>query len=134
MTLSSILLLYICFRIKHFLCDFIFQTQWMALSKGDEGKKGLRPLFIHCGIHATGTFIITLLFNPALFWLAFVDFAIHAAIDRSKALLTNKHGWTPDDTKFWWAYGADQELHNYTHFIFVITIVKLSGRFSLGIW
>jgi len=123
----SFILLYILFRLKHFICDFLLQTDWMALTKGKPGREGYTALFTHTAIHAVGTLIIVLVFAPALWWLGLVDFVIHSVIDRIKGLFTYKRGWTPADKMFWWTLGADQEAHNFTHFAYMIIIWMYLG-------
>lgn len=119
MTLVDIAIIYLAFRAKQLICDFFLQTSWMALEKGNHW----RPLAAHAGIHAAFTFFLMLLFAPALWWLGAVDFIVHGAIDRYKAGLTHKRGWTPAMDKFWWALGTDQEAHNLTHLAYVAAII-----------
>lgn len=126
----SLILLYILFRLKHFICDFLLQTDWMALTKGKPGKEGYSALFTHSAVHAVGTLITTVIFAPALCWLGLVDFVVHSAIDRIKGLYTYKLGLTPSDKMFWWTLGADQEAHNFTHMVYIIIIwMYLGGTF-----
>jgi hypothetical protein len=122
MTFSSLLLLYVLFRVKHFACDFLLQTDWMALTKGKPGREGYSALFTHSAIHAIGTVLIVAFFAPALWWLGLVDFVIHSVIDRIKGWFTYRMGWTPRDTVFWWTLGADQEAHNFTHLAYIVVI------------
>jgi hypothetical protein len=122
MDFSLLILLYVLFRLKHFICDFLLQTDWMALTKGRPGQEGYRALFSHAGVHALGTFLIVLLFAPGLWWLGPLDFVIHAVVDRIKGVFTYKRGWTPNDKMFWWSLGADQEAHNFTHMAYIIVI------------
>ncbi len=131
MTLVTLLYLYIAFRIKHFMCDFIFQTDWMALSKVKPGKEGYRALVSHTTIHAIGTFLIMMVFVPSLWWLALVDFVVHSIIDRLKGIISYKKDLKPKDTMFWWAFGIDQELHNFTHLIYIVVIVQYLGGIIL---
>jgi len=126
----SLILLYTLFRLKHFICDFLLQTDWMALTKGRPGKEGYRALFSHAGVHAIGTLIIAVIFAPSLWWLGPLDFIVHACVDRIKGVFTYKHGWTPSDKMFWWTLGADQEAHNFTHFAYIVVIwMHLGGTF-----
>ena len=124
MILLDILILYIAFRLKHFTCDFILQTDWMALTKGQPGKEGYKALFTHTFIHAMGTLLVTGVLAPTFWWLAIVDFVLHSFIDRLKGLVTLRKEWTVKDTMFWWMFGLDQEAHNFTHLGFVIIIVS----------
>lgn len=127
MTPVSILILYVAFRLKHFMCDFILQTDWMALTKGKPGMEGYKALFSHTAVHAAGTLIIVLIFAPQLWWLAIVDFVIHSMIDRAKGWLTFSRGWKPSDKIFWWSFAIDQDAHNFTHLGFIILIVLAKG-------
>ena len=130
MTPLSLLILYIAFRFKHFVCDFMLQSDWMALTKGKPGKEGYQALFSHTLIHSLGTLVIVLAYAPSLWWLAGVDFLIHSIVDRLKGITTLKQGWQTKDTLFWWAFGADQELHNFTHIAYVAAIfVHAGGNF-----
>lgn len=127
MTLSTLLFLYIAFRIKQVVCDFVLQTAWMALNKGKPGWEGWKPLLVHVSIHSAGTFLITFMFAPQFWWLGFVDFVIHGLVDRLKAVLTEQQQWTPGNWKFWWSFGLDQEAHNFTHLAYILLILSKSG-------
>ena len=131
MTLITLLILYIVFRFKHFICDFMLQSDWMALNKGAPGREGYHALFSHTVIHSIATLLILLAFSPSLWWLAVVDLVVHSIIDRTKGVLANMRGWTHRDTIFWWAFGADQELHNFTHLVYIVVIVMHKGGLIL---
>ncbi len=109
------------------MCDFMLQSDWMALNKSGPGKEGYRALLLHAGIHACGTFIIMMLFAPSFWWLSLVDFAVHSFIDRFKGRLTKQNDWNAQDTYFRWALGADQELHNFTHLLYIVIVVMHGG-------
>jgi hypothetical protein len=128
MNLSDILVLYLAFRVKQMVCDFFLQPSWMALVKGHPIKQGGgKALCMHAGIHATFTLVLMLFFNPAFWWLAVVDFFVHSFIDKSKAMINSKMGWTYKDNAYWWAFGIDQEAHNLTHLGYIILLVMASG-------
>ena len=127
MSWLSLLCLYVLFRLKHFVCDFLLQTDWMALTKGKPGREGYTALFTHTTIHGLGTLLITLMLAPALWWLGLVDFIVHSCVDRIKGLFTYRKGWTPSDTVFWWTLGADQEAHNFTHLAYIVIIWHYLG-------
>lgn len=132
MTPFLVIILYLSFRFKQLICDFLLQTEWMALNKSAPGKEGYKALFTHTSIHGAGTAIVMLVFAPGLVWLGFVDFIIHSLIDRTKGVLVRKRGWTPKDTFFWWAFGIDQEAHSLTHLIYLIVVVIYKGGLVLG--
>lgn len=127
MTLLSILFLYLAFRAKQFICDFVLQTDWMALNKGKPGVEGYRPLLVHAAVHGAGTLVIALVFAPSFWWLGLVDVAIHAAVDRFKGILTYQKGWQSNDHWFWWSFGLDQEAHNLTHIAYMLIILAQVG-------
>lgn len=127
MSLFSVLILYVCFRLKQFVCDFLLQTQWMASHKGKPGALGLKALFVHTAIHGLGTTAVVLCFAPSLWWLGLVDFIVHSLIDRLKGLVTYYNGWKHNDRMFWWALGLDQEAHNFTHLIYILYIIQVAG-------
>lgn len=131
MTPFEILLLYVAFRVKQFTCDFLLQNDWMALTKGMPGATGYKALLSHTAIHGAGTTLVMLLFAPALWWLGPVDFVIHSLVDRLKGLISYQKGWKPTDRWFWWAFGLDQEAHNFTHLGYIVFIVLVSGGVTL---
>jgi hypothetical protein len=124
-------LLYIIFRLKQFACDFLFQTDWMALTKGKPGREGYKALFSHTLFHGIGTTLIALLFVPSMWWLGLVDFIVHSIVDRIKGVLTYRKGWSYDSRMFWWSFGMDQEAHNYTHLAYIVLIVLHLGGLHL---
>jgi len=129
MTPFELFILYVVFRLKHLMCDFMLQSDWMALNKGKPGSTGYKALIAHTGIHSVGTLLVMLIFAPALWWLAIIDLLVHSLVDRFKGVLTFKKGWKAKDTMFWWAFGIDQELHNLTHIVFVVMIFAHKGGF-----
>jgi hypothetical protein len=112
----------VLFTAKHFLADFILQTNWMWRNK-DQKQDWLAALAAHAGCHALLTLILALVLMPALWWLGIVDFAIHALIDRCRGVIGRRLGLTFERTGWWWLFGIDQGLHQLTHFAFVIALV-----------
>lgn len=132
MLLIHILALYLSFRAKQVICDFFFQTGWQSLAREAAlTREGTKALAVHAGVHAAFTFILVVLFAPKLWWLGIVDFFVHFAIDRAKAGVTLKQGWTYKNHQYWWAFGLDQEAHNLTHLVYIILIVWLGWGVSL---
>jgi len=128
MTFIDIIIIYLAFRVKQVFCDFFFQTSWMAKVKGGPfNMGGAKALGAHAGIHSLFTFALVFYFAPQLWWLGFVDFAVHGIIDKTKGWITNKNGWTYKDNYYWWAFGVDQEMHNLTHLCYVVAIVCHKG-------
>ena len=95
--------------IKHFLCDFPFQSQKMIKHKGNYGH----PAGItHSLIHSQATFMVFLFFSPVSTLLAAIDFITHYHIDWFKM----KFGCQDQSTKrFWTHLGLDQLLHGLNY-------------------
>ncbi len=106
--LALILPFFIAFQIKHFLCDFVLQTKWIAKEKGVK----YIPLLIHSGTHGLGTLLILLYLAPKYWYLCFLDCAVHAIIDRLRIWLILKAG----EQGFWMTLGADQMAHHLFHY------------------
>jgi hypothetical protein len=99
---------------KHTLADFVLQTEWMA--RGKERAQGWElPLAAHAGVHGLGMLLVALVFRPGLWWLALADVAIHAGVDRGKALASLRLRLPMSDPRFWWLLGFDQFLHHVTN-------------------
>lgn len=128
MSLSSILILYLCFRAKQLICDYFLQTAWIATVKGvPDNPEGGKALALHAGIHGVFTLMLVLVFAPALWWLGPLDFIIHGLIDKLRSMITARTKWGYNDTFFWWLMGIDQEAHNLTHLAYIIMIVLHSS-------
>lgn len=84
----AVFALLIIYQIKHFLCDYPFQTDWM-LGKFKPGLGWIVPLAAHAGVHGLATFLIVKLLwatSPAFaLQLALFDFIVHFIMDRIKA-------------------------------------------------
>lgn len=127
MTPVAILLLYLAFRAKQFICDFLLQSDWMALNKGHPGIEGYKALAAHSLVHGTGTLAVMLVFAPSFWWLGLVDIVVHGLIDRLKGIISYERGWTFTDRWFWWSFGLDQEAHNLTHLAYIVILAVQAG-------
>lgn len=99
--------------VKHYVADFVLQTDWMARGK-EQARGWLSPLAAHVGCHTAATLLVALVVAPRLWWLALVDGAIHFGVDRGKTLVGRLGRWTPAQVQFWWLLGFDQMLHGLT--------------------
>lgn len=120
----GVIILLALFGIKHFICDFWLQFNYMLAEKGTYGAAG----GIHHAIfHALGTLVVLLLvFDIATasvvvaLKLALFDGIVHYHIDWAKQKLNR--GLTPADRKFWLWLGLDQLLH-YLTYLFIIGLL-----------
>jgi hypothetical protein len=122
----DIVLLFLWFGIKHFICDFPLQAfPWMYENKRILGHPGG---LVHAGVHFIGTAIVLQLatnLGPIMvFGLAFLDFFVHYFIDWGKMNLNAKLGLKPDNSEwFWILLGVDQLLHFVTYVGIVALLV-----------
>lgn len=116
-TIQASLLILFFLQIKHFLADFVWQSDRMVQEKGTYGA---RYGVYHSGIHALGTFVIFTMLHPALgIFAAVVDFILHYHIDWAKININKKYNYTPKDHQFWFWLGLDQLAHQITYIILV---------------
>lgn len=113
--------IFVAFSVKHLLADYMLQTA--AMVQGKERMTGwVVPLALHAGIHSLSTLLLVAIIQPTFWWLAPLDFAIHAAIDRTKSIIGRHGAWGPEKYQFWWLHGADQAAHHLTHFGFALLL------------
>lgn len=80
----EIFILLFLFQVKHFISDFILQTEYMLGKFKTEGW--ILPLTCHCLVHVGFTLVIALMFNPSVaLSVSVIDFVIHFTMDRIKA-------------------------------------------------
>ena len=132
MTLLAVFFLYLAFRLKQYICDFVLQTNWMGTQKGSPSVEGYKALALHIVYHGLGTLIVVLVFMPSLWWLAIIDIIIHGVIDKSKAMLNNIKKIKDSQRAFWLFIGFDQELHNLTHLSYIMFMIFKAGGVVLG--
>jgi hypothetical protein len=77
--------LLLIYQVKHFLCDYPLQGQYM-LGKFAPWPKFLLPLLSHSAIHGLATWFIAVTIKPELaIPLALMDMGVHFVVDRIKA-------------------------------------------------
>lgn len=108
----------VAMAVKHFLADFVLQTSSVARGKAAE-HNWLGCLSLHAGLHAAGTLVVALVFAAVTWWVAPVEFVVHAAIDRGKVLLSRTLDLDIRAPGFWWLFGFDQLLHGLTNIAIV---------------
>ena len=124
--LGTVTALMVVMAAKHFCADFLFQTAWIA--KGKSSDRGWRlPLALHAGGHAVITLLVALLLFPRLWWIAPIEFVVHAIIDRVKVVVGRRQALDPGKTGFWWLFGFDQCLHQLTNILIVYAFLAWGG-------
>lgn len=121
--LTTIFTLLVIFQIKHFVADFPLQFPYM-LRKFSPKWDFFVPLSLHCAVHAVLTLVICFVYNPALWWLAIVDFVVHFVMDRIKSgprYLGRFNDF--NRSAFWITFGLDQMVHHLTHLYIVWVLV-----------
>ena len=120
--LGTVVALMVVMAAKHFCADFLFQTSWVA--KGKAAAHGWElPLAVHAGGHALLTLAIALLLFPRLWWVAPVEFVVHAVIDKGKVAVGHRKALDPTMTEYWWLVGFDQFLHQITNVLIVLAFL-----------
>jgi len=122
MEITSILLLLVMFQIKHFIADFVLQTDYMASNKGT---------FLHPGgiyhslIQAVFSLGILLMFvDPVVaIFFSFIDLFLHYFIDFFKMNINKRKCLTPHQKHFWTLLGFDQLLHQLTYLMIVLAMI-----------
>lgn len=104
-----IVLLLMLLQIKHFLFDWVFQSDYEVNNKGTYWHPGGIQ---HSVKHAVGTFLVLLPFLPTFaVQVAVLDGLVHYHIDWAKQNVVRMSGLTPQDKMFWAWMGWDQTLH-----------------------
>ena len=118
----DILLLILLFTVKHFVVDFVLQTQQEVEHKGTYlDWRGVK----HSVKHGLGTLLV-LVSIGASFEFSWVycaaDFLVHYHIDWLKMNATRN--LTPTDRAFWIWLGFDQALHYLTYIMFIAIMIS----------
>lgn len=115
--IQAVLLVFFILQLKHFVADFVLQTNQMVYEKGIYGA---RHGIYHSLIQGAGTFLAFAWIHPALgFFTAIVDFLAHYHIDWAKININKKYNYTPQDKQFWFWLGLDQLAHQITYIFLV---------------
>jgi hypothetical protein len=118
----TMLTLFLLFSVKHFVIDFICQTQYQWSNKGKYGHPGG---ILHAGLHGVGTAACLLAFAwEDILFLALLDALFHYHIDWAKMNLNARMGWTATTSEyFWWLLGLDQLLHMMTYIAIIALVI-----------
>lgn len=113
----SVCAVLVILQVKHFICDYTLQNSYQLLNKGTYLHPGG---LLHAGLHALFTTVAFLVVVPTLalgLGIVVGEFLVHYHIDWTKEQVIRHAGWTSAQTKFWWAIGFDQFLHQLTYIV-----------------
>jgi hypothetical protein len=97
--------------VKHFLFDFVLQTQFQLTNKRIYGHPGG---LLHAGLHVLGTAPAFLIITPSAGLGALIlgaEFVAHYHIDWIKEQILRRTRWGYGDGRFWAIFGGDQLAH-----------------------
>ena len=108
----SFCMLLLVLQVKHLVCDYFLQGQYM-LGKFKLFPDYILPLLAHSAVHGVTMAGIALLWGYDHFVLmGLLDLITHFVVDRVKASPKLLGRWKPDNKYFWWALGVDQYCHH----------------------
>lgn len=120
---DSIYLILILLFFKHWIIDFLFQTNEQVAQKGIYGKwKGIE----HSLQHGLGTALVLFFFLAYIedvIILAVVDMVLHYHIDWLKMKINKWKSLDITMPEFWFWLGADQFAHQLTYIFIVYCII-----------
>ncbi len=113
-------------ELKHFLCDFVLQSEYQVRTKGIYGHFGG---FIHSGLHVVATIPALLILGAsarAVAIVVVVEFVVHYHADWMKILVDRVYKFGIDDQRYWILFGTDQLIHQLTY-------IAILASFSAGV-
>ena len=116
---ALVLLGFMAFELKHFVCDYILQTRYQFSNKGFYGHPGG---ILHAGLHGLASIPALLVFtrSPATIGVFVVaEFVVHYHTDWVKEMIDRRMKWTYADAQYWRIFGADQLVHQLTYLIII---------------
>jgi hypothetical protein len=120
------LLLLTSLLIKHWLCDFPWQSQWMVVNKGNWRSPAL---FVHVYLHVICTAVVLFAHGELPGRMAapvlMLELLAHVVIDFLKAHKRIGGRWRIDQPRFWTVLGLDQLLHGLTYILMVHLLTAL---------
>jgi len=120
--LAIVLWALLALQVKHFLCDFVLQTQYQVRTKGIYGHVGG---FIHSGLHMVASLPALFIMQAPVRAIAIImigEFLIHYHTDWTKSNIDSYFDWGQADARYWMLFGADQLVHQLTYLAIVILL------------
>jgi hypothetical protein len=108
------------FQLKHFLGDFVLQTQHQLRNKGSYGHPaGILHAASH-GLLSVPALLMLMDSAALLVTVAATEAVIHYHVDWLKEQVNVGRSLTPDDAVYWSVFGADQFVHQTTYFVILL--------------
>lgn len=125
MATEHILLLgFTLFAVKHYICDFVLQTNDMIRSKGHWGQwHGI----VHSLDHGAATMAVVGVLGfetVTVILMGVIDTVVHYHVDWAKQQLNDVLKYTVDNPKFWNLLGLDQLLHTLTYVGILLAVTR----------
>lgn len=109
--------------IKHMVADFVLQTPWMIVNKGQYGHAGG---LAHAGIHSGLTLLVIIWVCAPLVAVTILvaEFIVHYHLDWGKEKVNQSFATTPENGLYWRTFGIDQLAHQLTYVVMVAIILS----------
>lgn len=112
----TVLLAIVYLLVKHFIADFLLQTERQRREKGIYGAPGgLAHALTHIVLTAPVFWLLRTSSHTTIALLLAAEFAVHYHLDWIKEEILRANGWGPQNRYFWWTLGADQMCHALTY-------------------
>jgi len=114
----------LAFQVKHFICDFMLQTQRQVQNKGIYGHlAGVSHAAFHAVTSLPALFILTA--NPGVIGVIVVaEFLVHYHCDWLKSNIDRTFKLGMERNVYWMVFGLDQLIHQLTYLAIVFVIVR----------
>lgn len=125
--LGVIFTLLVGLQVKHHLADYFLQADWMVAGKGDLRHAGG---YAHAGLHALLSGAVMLVAGIPLLvlgLLALAEWAVHYALDFSKAHYARGTTAVANPQRYWAMHGFDQLGHQLTYAAMIFVAVASMG-------
>ncbi len=116
----TVLLAIVYLLVKHFIADFLLQTERQRREKGIYGAPGgLTHALTHIAFTMPVFWLLHSSDQHTIALLLAAEFTIHYHLDWAKEQIVRTNGWGAQNRYFWWALGADQMCHALTYIAIV---------------
>lgn len=114
--IRTVLLAIVYLLVKHFIADFLLQSDRQRREKGIFGATGgITHALTHIVLTAPVFWLLRTPSHNTMATLLTAEFAIHYHLDWSKEHIVRRNGWGLQNRYFWWTLGADQMCHALTY-------------------